>query len=108
MSDTAWSAEAIRRKLRAIAAMLSDPAATEHERASAEALRMRLEGQLKIPPEGQLRKEATPGTWTDIMFRLGRAAKEIKQFSAPPPSPKGDWTDNAFRLGRTLRRSFRK
>ena len=104
LSDSAWSAEAIRRKLRAIAAMLSDPAATEHERASAEALRMRLEGQLKIPPEGQLKKEAMPGTWTDIMFRLGRGVKEMTS----PPSPKGDWTDHAFRLGRMFRKGFKK
>src|SRR5436190_9478642 len=36
-------AEAIHRKLRAIAAVLLDPAATEHERANAEALKIRLE-----------------------------------------------------------------
>ena len=33
ISENARSAEAIHRKLRAIAAVLSDPAATEHERA---------------------------------------------------------------------------
>jgi hypothetical protein len=65
ISDNARSAEAIHRKLRAIAAVLSDPAATEHERADAETLKMRL--------EKQIRQETTPeGTWTDIMFRLGR------------------------------------
>ena len=47
------SDEAIHRKLRAIAAVLLDPAATEHERANAEALKLRL--------ERQLRQEATPG-----------------------------------------------
>ena len=98
--ENARSAEAIHRKLRAIAAVLSDPAATEHERANAESL--------KIYLEKQLRQEATPeGTWTDILFRLGRAVKEIKQ-STSQSSPKGDWTDHAFRLGRTLRRGFKK
>jgi hypothetical protein len=100
ISEYAKSAEAIHRKLRAIAAVLLDPAATEHERANAEALKIRL--------EKQLRQEATPeGTGTNIMFRLGRAIKEIKR-SASPPSPKGDWTDHAFRLGRTLGRGFKK
>ena len=100
ISENARSAEAIHRKLRAIAAVLSDPAATEHERANAESL--------KICLENQLRQEATPeGTWTDILFRLGRAVKEIKQ-STSQSSPKGDWTDHAFRLGRTLRRGFKK
>ncbi len=99
VSDNARSAEAIHRKLRAITAVLLDPAATEHERANAQALKVRLEKQLE--------KVATPGIWTDIMFRLGRAVREIKQ-SSPPPSPKGDWTDNVFRLGRTLRRGFKK
>jgi hypothetical protein len=93
--ENARSAEAIHRKLRAIAAVLLDPASTEHERANAETLKMRLEKQL------------SEGTWTDIMFRLGRAVKEIKQ-STSPASPKGDWTDHAFRLGRTLRRGFKK
>jgi len=100
VSENAQSAEAIHRKLRAIAAVLLDPAATENERANAEALKMRLEKRL-----GQ---EATSGgTWADILFRLGRGVKQIKQ-STSPPSPKGDWTDNAFRLGRMFRRGFKK
>jgi hypothetical protein len=99
MSEDARSAEAIHRKLRAIAAVLADPATTEHERANAQALKLSLEKQLSEEPTSE-------GTWTDIMFRLGRAAKEIKQSSAT--SPKGDWTDYAFRLGRTLRRGLKK
>jgi hypothetical protein len=92
--------EAIRRKLRAVTAMLRDPAATEHERANAEAVKTRLERQLRIG--------GTPeGNWTDIVFRLGRAFKKISQ-PASPPAPKGDWTDNAFRLGRTLRRGIKE
>ena len=99
-SENARFAAAIHRKLRSIAAVLLDPAATEHERTNAEALKIRLEKQLK--------QEATPeGTRLDIMFRLGRAVKEIKQ-SASPSSSNKDWTDHAFRLGRTLRRSFKK
>jgi hypothetical protein len=47
ISEYARSAEAIHRKLRAIAAVLLDPAATEHERANAEALKIRLEKQLR-------------------------------------------------------------
>jgi len=100
VSENASSAEAIHRKLEAIAAVLSDAAVTEHERANAQRLKIRL--------EKQLRQEAIPeGTWMDIMFRFGRAVKEIKQ-STSRPSPNGDWTDHAFRLGRTLRRGFKK
>lgn len=100
ISEKARFAAAIQRKLRAIAAVLSDPAATKHERSNAEALKIRLEKRLG--------PEATPeGTWTDMMFRLGRAVKDIKQSTAPP-SPKRDWTDHAFRLGRTFRRGLKK
>ena len=97
-SEKARFAAAIHRKLRSIAAVLLDPAATEHERTNAEALKL----------EKQLKQEATPeGTRLDIMFRLGRAVKEIKQSTSPSSSNK-DWTDQAFRLGRTLRRRFKK
>jgi hypothetical protein len=98
INENARTAEAIHRKLRAIAAVLLDPAVSEHERANAEALKTRLEKQLL---------QEAPPTWTDIMFRLGRAVKDIKQ-STSPPSAKGDWTDHAFRLGRTLRKGFKK
>ena len=97
MSDNAKSAEAIRRKLRALTAVLLDSAATEPERENAEGLKVRL--------ETQLRQEAKPeGKWTGIMFRLGRGVKEITS----PPSPKGDWTDHAFRLGKMLRRGLKR
>lgn len=95
--ENASSAEAIRRKLRALTAVLLDPAATAPERANAQGLKVRLEKQLT--------DEATPeGKWGDIMFRLGRQVKEITS----QPSPKGDWTDHAFRLGRMLRKSFKR
>jgi hypothetical protein len=100
ISENARSAEAIRRKLRALAAVFLDPAATEHEKANAEGLKGRLEKQL-----GQATPEGTPdGAWTGIMFRLGRGVKEMTS----SPSPKGDWTDHAFRLGRMLRRGFKR
>jgi len=105
VSQNAWSAEAIHRKLRAIAAVLLDPAATENERANAQALKLRLQEQL-----GQKATATPEGTWTGILFRLGRGVKQIKEIkqSTSPPSPKGDWTDNAFRLGKLFRRSFKK
>jgi len=93
-------AEAIERKLRAISAVLADPAATEHERANATALRLRLERQLRAH-SSQKRERS------DVMFRFGRAIREIKH-STSAPAPKGDWTDHAFRLGRMLRNGLRK
>jgi hypothetical protein len=99
ISESARSAAAIHRKLRGLAAVFLDPAATEHEKANAERLKQRLEKQLGpevAPPEGR---------WTGIMFRLGRGVKEI---ASPPPSPKADWTDHAFRLGRLFRRGLNK
>jgi hypothetical protein len=69
-SESARSAAAIHRKLRALSAVFLDPAATEHEKANAKGLKGRLERQLS--------QEATPeGAWTGIMFRLGRGVKEI-------------------------------
>jgi hypothetical protein len=97
ISENASSTEAIRRKLRALTAVLLDPAVTEPERANAEGLKARLEQQLA--------GEASPeGKWTNIMFRLGKGMKEI----ASQPSPKGDWTDHAFRLGRMLRKGLKR
>jgi hypothetical protein len=97
ISESAKSAAAIHRKLRGLAAVFSDPASTEHEKATAKGLKERLEKEL-----GQ---DVTPaGKWTGIMFRLGQGVKEITS----PPSPKADWTDHAFRLGRMLRRGFKK
>jgi hypothetical protein len=97
ISESARSAAAIHRKLRALGAVFLDPAATEHEKANAKRLKEQLEEHLS--------HDATPErAWTGIMFRLGRGVKEITS----PPSPKGDWTDHAFRLGRMLRRGFKK
>jgi hypothetical protein len=97
ITENASSSEAIRRKLRALTAVLLDPAATGPERANAEGLKVRLEKQLT---EG-----ATPeGKWAAMMFRLGRQVKDMTS----QPSPKGDWTDHAFRLGRMLRKGFQR
>jgi hypothetical protein len=102
VNQNAWSAEAIQRKLRALAAILIDPAATENERANARALKLRLQKQL-----GQTAPE---GGWTGMLFRLGRGVRQIKELkqSSAPPVPKGDWTDNAFRLGTMLRKGLKK
>ena len=53
MIEKARFGDAIHRKLRAIAALLLDPASTEHERTNAKALKIRL--------EKRLRQESTPG-----------------------------------------------
>jgi hypothetical protein len=74
-SNNAMSADAIRRKLRALAAVFLDPAATEHEKANAKVVKGRLETQL-----GQ--ESTSKRTWTGIMFRLGRVIREIT--STPP------------------------
>jgi len=94
------SVASVRRKLRALAAIIADPAATEHERANAQTLKARLERRLR-------EAGAPEGDWTDNAFRLGKWAKEMRQGSAPT-SPKGDWTDNAHRLGKALRRASKR
>ena len=94
------SVASIRRKLRAVAAIIADPAATEHERANAQTLKARLERRLRDTG-------APTGDWTDNAFRLGRWAKELRQ-SSSPASPSGDWTDNAHRLGKALRRGYKR
>ena len=97
ISDNATSAEAIRRKLRALAAVFLDPAATEHEKVNAKVLKGRLETHL-----GQ--KATSEGAWTGIMFRLGKGVRKVTSSR----SAKGDWTDHAFQLGRIIRRGIKK
>lgn len=94
------SVASVRRKLRAVAAVIADPGATEHERANAEALKARLEQRLK-------EAGAPTGDWTDNAFRLGRWANRMWN-SSSPASPKADWTDNAHRLGKALRRGYKR
>ena len=98
ISEGARSAAAIHRKLRGLAAVFSDPAATEHEKAAAKGLKERLEKQLG--PE----VATSGGKWASLMFRLGQGVKELT--SAPPS--KADWTDHAFRLGRMVRKTLKK
>lgn len=94
------SVESLRRKLRAVTAILGDPAATEHEQANARALKARLQRRLN-------EAGAPTGDWTDGVFRLGKWASRIGGLTAPA-SPKGDWTDNAHRLGKALRQGYKR
>jgi hypothetical protein len=89
----------VRRKLRALTAVIADTGATEHEKANAAALKARLERRLR-------EAGAPAGDWTDNVFRLGRWANTTAK-SASPAAPKGDWTDNAHRLGKALRRGYK-
>jgi hypothetical protein len=90
----------VRRKLRAVTAVIADPGATEHERANAKVLKERLERQLK-------EAGAPAGDWTDNAFRLGRWMTGLWN-SSTPAAPKGDWTDNAHRIGKALRRGIKR
>jgi hypothetical protein len=94
------SAAAIRRKLRAVAALVADKGATDAERGNAAALKKRLERRLEAAGEPK-------GDWTDNAFRLGRLARGIARSSAPH-APKGDWTDGALRLGKALRHGYKR
>ena len=62
------SLEGVRRKLRAVGAVVEDRGATEHERANAEVLKARLEQRLR-------EVGAPTGDWTDNAFRLGKALR---------------------------------
>jgi uncharacterized FlgJ-related protein len=92
--------EAIHRKLRSLAAVLKDTAATEHERANAEAIKTRLEKKL-------VEDDVPKGDWTDVVFRLGRVVQEIKKATSPPASGSGT-SKIAFRLGQTLAEGLKK
>jgi hypothetical protein len=94
------SIESLRRKLRGVSAVLEDPAATEHERANAQALKARL--QRRLGEAG-----APAGDWTDTAFRFGKWASRIRGATSPA-SPKGDWTDHAHRLGKALRHGYKR
>jgi hypothetical protein len=68
MNGLSGSVEGVRRKLRALIALIKDPGATEHERANAKALKTRLEQRLR-------EAGAPAGDWTDNAFRLGRVLR---------------------------------
>ena len=61
VSKNARSVEEIHRKLRGIAAVLLDPAATDHEKANAEALKIRLEKRLEW-------EAITEGRWAIVPY----------------------------------------
>jgi hypothetical protein len=91
---------ALRRKLRALAAVARDAGATRPERAAAAALKNRL--------QERLRKAGAPaGDWTDHAFLLGRWAKGARQ-----PGPLGaadtEWTEHARKLGKAVGRGYKK
>jgi hypothetical protein len=90
----------IHRKLRGLAAVVKDAAATEHEQANATALKTALEkklGEAGVPI----------GHWTDLAFRFGRMVREIKTATSPSPPISGT-SKIAFRLGRALRQGLKK
>lgn len=93
---------ALRRKLRALAAVAGDPNVTASEKANAEALKKRLEDRLRATEH-----RIPASDWTDQAFRLGQWAKKLRQ-SAPSDADSGDWTDNAHRLGKAVRRGYKK
>jgi len=91
---------ALRRKLRALAAVARDAAATPPERANAAALKKQIEQRLRDAG-------APAGDWTDHAFRLGRWAKQTRK-TQPLDAPRGDWTEQARRLGKAVGRAYRK
>jgi hypothetical protein len=94
------SVAALRRKLRAIAAVTRDAGATAPEKENAAALKKRLEQRLR-------EADAPAGDWTDNAFRLGRWAKKIRKPASPAPV-EADWTDHARSLGKAARRAYKK
>jgi hypothetical protein len=100
MTGLMGSVGAFRRKLRALAAVAADAGATEHERATAAALKARIKQRLS--------EAGVPaGDWTDNVFRLGRWAKGIRK-SALSAAPKEDFTDTAHQLGKATRRGYKR
>jgi hypothetical protein len=91
---------AIRRKLKALAAVARNAGATPAERETAATLKLRL--QRRLDEAG-----APKGDWTDGAFRLGKSVKELKKAVAPA-APKGDWTDHARGLGKVFRRGTKR
>jgi hypothetical protein len=91
---------ALRRKLRALAAVAGNPGATPSERANAQALKERLQRRLR-------QSGAPAGDWTDHVFRLGRWARQTRNSGASKAS-EVDWTEQARRAGKALGRGYKK
>src|SRR5690348_4605820 len=94
------SLAALRRKLRALAAVARDSGATPPERANAAALKKQLEQRLR-------NAGAPAGDWTDHAFRLGRWAKDLRK-SPSPGAGESDWTEHARGLGKAVGRAYKK
>jgi hypothetical protein len=93
--------ESVRRKLRALVAVMQDPGATAAERENAQ--------RLKAGLTAKLEQQGTPeGDWSDAVFRFGRALRRIKKSTAPPPSLSTGAAKFGFRLGRALRQVTKK
>jgi hypothetical protein len=93
--------ESVRRKLRALVAVMQDSGATEAERENAR--------RLKAGLKAKLEQHGTPeGDWSDTVFRFGRALRRIKTATAPPPSLDTGAAKVGFRLGRALRQVTKK
>jgi len=90
----------VRRKLRALVAIIRDEGATDAERATARRLKAGLAAKL-------VRHGVPQGDWSDAVFRFGRSLRRAKAATAPPPSIKGGAAKAAFRLGRALRQAAR-
>jgi hypothetical protein len=90
--------EDVRRKLRALVAVIHDEGATEAERATARQLRAGLKEKL-------VQQGVPEGDWSDTLFRFGRAVRNAKTATAPPASIEGGAAKAAFRLGRALRQA---
>lgn len=95
------NSEDLRRKLRALVAIMRDESATEAERSTARRLRAALKG--KLADQG-----VPEGDWSDAVFRFGRSLRNAKAATAPPDSIKGGAAKAAFRLGRALRQAAKK
>jgi hypothetical protein len=92
--------DAMRRKLKALIAVIRDPAATEHERANAERLGANLKKKLK--------QEGAPvGDWSDHVFRFGRMVQRIGK-TRSPARPGAHSSEVAFRLGKAVRHGLKK
>lgn len=90
----------VRRKLRALVAIIHDEGATDAERATARRLKTGLTAKL-------VRDGVPQGDWSDAVFRFGRSLRRAKAATAPPPSIKGGAAKAGFRLGRALRQATR-
>jgi hypothetical protein len=93
--------EDLRRKLRALVAIIDDAGATEAERTTARRLKAALKTKLARQGEPE-------GDWSDAVFRFGRSLRRATTATAPPESIEGGAAKAAFRLGRALRQAAKK